>query len=161
MLDKGTGRKIFFVPQLSFTHENFTIYALSEIPLYQYLNGTQVGSQHQFTAGISYRFNAYKSKIKKNRKHWKNQKKNQKTWTSEQEGFLKTKNKLLIDVVTSEQTVHKVKQENKFKLTNIKSYDKDLVIKVFAILNIINFSWFLLPPLIEKGNKLKRKCFVC
>ena len=59
------GRKIFFVPQLSFTHENFTIYALSEIPLYQYVNGTQVGSQYQFTAGISYRFNAYKSKIKK------------------------------------------------------------------------------------------------
>ncbi len=60
------GRKIFFVPQLSFTHNNFTFYALSEIPLYQYLNGTQVGSQHQITAGISYRFNAYKSKIKTN-----------------------------------------------------------------------------------------------
>ena len=50
---------------MSFSHNNFTIYALSEIPLYQYLNGTQVASQHQVTAGISYRFNAYKSKIKK------------------------------------------------------------------------------------------------
>ena len=59
------GRKIFFVPQLNFTHNNFTIYALSEIPLYQYVNGTQVGSQHQITAGVAYRFNAYKSKIKK------------------------------------------------------------------------------------------------
>lgn len=59
------GRKIFFVPQLSFTQKNFTVYALSEIPLYQYLNGTQVGSQHQLTVGVSYRFNAYKSKIKK------------------------------------------------------------------------------------------------
>jgi hypothetical protein len=29
---------------------------MSEIPLYQYLNGTQVASQQQFTAGISYRF---------------------------------------------------------------------------------------------------------
>ena len=58
------GRKIFFVPQLSFTQKNFTVYALSEIPLYQYLNGTQVGSQHQLTVGVSYRFNAYKSKIK-------------------------------------------------------------------------------------------------
>ena len=59
------GRKIFFVPQLNFTHNNFTIYALSEIPLYQYVNGTQVGSQHQITTGVAYRFNAYKSKIKK------------------------------------------------------------------------------------------------
>ncbi len=54
---KSTGSKsIFFVPQLSFTQKNFIIYALSEIPLYQYVNGTQVVSQYQFTAGISYRF---------------------------------------------------------------------------------------------------------
>ncbi len=50
------GRKVFFVPQLSFTHKMITIYALSEIPLYQYVNGTQVVSQYQFTTGISYRF---------------------------------------------------------------------------------------------------------
>jgi hypothetical protein len=49
-------RRIFFVPQLSFTHKTLTIYALSEIPLYQYVNGTQVASHYQFTAGISYRF---------------------------------------------------------------------------------------------------------
>ena len=54
---KSTGsRKIVFVPQLSFTQNNFTIYALSEIPLYQYVNGTQVASHNQFTAGLSYRF---------------------------------------------------------------------------------------------------------
>jgi hypothetical protein len=58
-------RKIFFVPQLSFTHKDFTIYALSDIPLYQYMHGTQVGSQYQATVGISYRFFAYKSKVKK------------------------------------------------------------------------------------------------
>ncbi len=50
------GRKIFFTPQLSFTNKNFTVYALTEIPLYQYVNGTQVASEYQFTAGMSYRF---------------------------------------------------------------------------------------------------------
>lgn len=49
-------KKIFFVPQLSFTHKNFTFYGLTEIPLYQYLNGTQVASRVQYTSGISYRF---------------------------------------------------------------------------------------------------------
>lgn len=54
---KSTGsRKVFFAPQLSFTHKNLTIYALTEIPLYQYMNGTQVASQVQHTAGMSYRF---------------------------------------------------------------------------------------------------------
>jgi hypothetical protein len=56
-------RKVFFVPQLGFTHKTLTIYALSEIPLYQYVNGTQVASHYQFTAGISYRF-FIKKKIK-------------------------------------------------------------------------------------------------
>ena len=59
---KSTGsKKIFFVPQLSFTQKNLTIYALSEIPLYQYVNGTQVASQYQFTSGISYRFSIKKT----------------------------------------------------------------------------------------------------
>lgn len=60
---KSTGsRKLFFVPQLSFTHKMLTIYALTEIPLYQFLYGTQVGSQNQLTAGISYRFYTVKPK---------------------------------------------------------------------------------------------------
>ena len=54
-------RKIFFVPQLSFSHNSFTIYALSEIPIYQYLQGTQIGSKYQITTGISYRFFTYKT----------------------------------------------------------------------------------------------------
>lgn len=58
------GRKIFLVPQLSYNQKNFTIYALSEFPLYQYLNGTQVGSNFQGTIGISYRFYTAKSKAK-------------------------------------------------------------------------------------------------
>ncbi len=49
-------RKVFFYPQLGFTQKNLTIYALSEIPLYQYVNGTQVTSHYQFTVGIAYRF---------------------------------------------------------------------------------------------------------
>ncbi len=49
-------KKIFFVPQLSYTYKNFTVFATSEIPLYQYLTGVQVGSLYQVTAGFSYRF---------------------------------------------------------------------------------------------------------
>ncbi len=31
-------------------------FVTSEIPIYQYLHGTQIGSQSQFTAGVNYRF---------------------------------------------------------------------------------------------------------
>lgn len=57
------GKKISLVPQLSYSYKNFNIYALSEFPVYQYLNGTQVGAEYQLTAGISYRFFTVKSKI--------------------------------------------------------------------------------------------------
>ena len=50
------GRKIFFSPQVGLVLGDFMAYALYEMPLYQYLNGTQVGSGHMATAGISYRF---------------------------------------------------------------------------------------------------------
>lgn len=61
---RSTGsKKIFFSPQISFNHNDFTVYALSEIPLYQYMNGTQIGSGVQHTAGLSYRF-FVKRKIK-------------------------------------------------------------------------------------------------
>ena len=53
-------RKVFFAPQISYSYKALTIYALSEIPIYQYLNGSQVGSQFQFTTGISYKFNLKK-----------------------------------------------------------------------------------------------------
>ncbi|MES2397496.1 MAG: hypothetical protein V4549_15920 [Bacteroidota bacterium] len=49
-------RKVFFVPQLSYTHKSFTVFVLSEIPVYQYVNNIQVASQYQFTGGLSYRF---------------------------------------------------------------------------------------------------------
>ena len=54
---ESTGsKKWFFIPQLSYSQNGLTVFATSEIPLYQYLNGTQVGSQHQFTIGVNYRF---------------------------------------------------------------------------------------------------------
>jgi hypothetical protein len=54
---ESTGsKKWFFIPQLSYSQNGLTVFATSEIPLYQYLNGTQVGSQHQFTFGVNYRF---------------------------------------------------------------------------------------------------------
>ncbi len=54
---ESTGsKKLFFVPQISYTVKSLTIFATSDIPLYQYVNGTQVGSQYQITAGLNYRF---------------------------------------------------------------------------------------------------------
>ncbi|OFY64011.1 MAG: hypothetical protein A3H98_08695 [Bacteroidetes bacterium RIFCSPLOWO2_02_FULL_36_8] len=58
---EATGyKKIFITPQLSFTWNNFTIYAATDLPVYQYLNTsdyyTQAASQHQTTFGLSFRF---------------------------------------------------------------------------------------------------------
>ena len=54
---ESTGsKKWFFIPQLSYSQNGLTVFVTSEIPLYQYLNGTQVGSQYQFTVGVNYRF---------------------------------------------------------------------------------------------------------
>lgn len=50
------GRKVLFVPQVSYTHRNVTAYVTSEVPLYQYLEGTQVASQNQLTTGLNIRF---------------------------------------------------------------------------------------------------------
>ena len=48
--------KAFFTPQISYSHNGLTFFATSEIPIYQYLHGTQIGSQNQFTFGVNYRF---------------------------------------------------------------------------------------------------------
>lgn len=54
---KSTGSfKVCFVPQLSFSYKSFTFFALGEIPLYEYVNGTQIESRVQVTGGIAYRF---------------------------------------------------------------------------------------------------------
>lgn len=59
------GRKISFAPQVSFSHNDFTVYALSEIPIYQYVNGNQVASKYLTTLGISYRFIPFKGALEK------------------------------------------------------------------------------------------------
>lgn len=54
---QSTGsRNVFIAPQISYSYKALTVYAMSEIPVYQYVNGSQVGSQYQFTSGISYKF---------------------------------------------------------------------------------------------------------
>jgi hypothetical protein len=64
---KSTGnKKISFVPQVSYSYKSFTVFALGEFPLYEYVYGVQVSAQHQFTAGVSYRFFTYKSLIPAN-----------------------------------------------------------------------------------------------
>lgn len=54
---EATGsKKVFVVPQISYNYKGFVIYALSEIPVYQYVTKTQIASQFQTTVGLSYRF---------------------------------------------------------------------------------------------------------
>jgi hypothetical protein len=58
---ESTGsRNVFIAPQLSYSYKSMTLYALSEIPLYQYVHGSQIGSQYQFTAGLSYKIDCAK-----------------------------------------------------------------------------------------------------
>ncbi len=56
-------RKVFFVPQISYIQKSLIFYLTSEIPLYQYVGGTQIGSQYQITAGFNYRFFTKKNSV--------------------------------------------------------------------------------------------------
>lgn len=58
------GRKVLIVPQISYSYKKFTVYVLSEFPLYQYVNKSQVASQYQITAGLTYRFMIKKKAVK-------------------------------------------------------------------------------------------------
>lgn len=49
-------QKVAFAPQINYMHKRLTIYAQTEIPLYQKLNGTQLGAQYQTLVGLMYRF---------------------------------------------------------------------------------------------------------
>lgn len=50
-------KKMFLVPQINYTLKGkFIFFALSEIPIYQFVNKTQIASQYQLSAGCSYRF---------------------------------------------------------------------------------------------------------
>jgi hypothetical protein len=53
---EATGyKKVFFTPQVSYSFNNLSVYALADIPVYQYLVKTQVGTQYQFSVGLSYK----------------------------------------------------------------------------------------------------------
>jgi len=54
--DATGSEKLIFIPQISYSKNNFTFFATSEIPLYQNLKGVQFASENQFTVGINYRF---------------------------------------------------------------------------------------------------------
>ncbi len=55
-------KKVFFVPQLSYSFQRkITVFASTEIPIYQYVTNTQIASQYQATFGVSYRFMAFES----------------------------------------------------------------------------------------------------
>ncbi|MEC8617650.1 MAG: hypothetical protein VXY28_08075 [Bacteroidota bacterium] len=53
--------KVFFVPQLTYNKRDLAFFITSELPVYQYVNGTQMGSKIQLTSGINYRFKIKKS----------------------------------------------------------------------------------------------------
>ena len=63
-INSSGSKKILFVPQISYSIKKFTVYALSEIPIYQYVNNIQVASQYQLTVGLSYRFMTNKPETK-------------------------------------------------------------------------------------------------
>jgi hypothetical protein len=50
------GKKVLFVPQVNYGVGNWSFYGLTELPLYQYVNGTAIAAQYQFTCGFAYRF---------------------------------------------------------------------------------------------------------
>lgn len=62
---EATGSSKYFVsPQLSYLFaQRLTVFLQSEMPLYQHVNQTQIASQHQITAGLTYRFQMKNSKI--------------------------------------------------------------------------------------------------
>ncbi len=58
-------KKVFLTPMINYSIGKFNVYALVDLPVYQYVTGTQVGTQFQATAGITFRFFAMKSKVDK------------------------------------------------------------------------------------------------
>jgi len=56
-LEESSGsKKIFIIPQISYSLKALSLFATYEIPIYQYLNGLQIGSKNQLTIGLNYRF---------------------------------------------------------------------------------------------------------
>ena len=61
---EATGsKKIFIAPGINYNYKNaFNFYLTAEYPVYQYLTKIQIGSQYQFTVGVSYKFKAFEKK---------------------------------------------------------------------------------------------------
>jgi Zn-dependent M28 family amino/carboxypeptidase len=61
---EATGsKKVFLVPQISYVlKKNLTCYLSSELPVYQYVNKTQIASQTQIMTGVAYRFYSMRNK---------------------------------------------------------------------------------------------------
>ena len=57
-------KKIFFIPQISYINKSLVFFATCEMPIYQFVNGTQIGSQLQITTGFNYRFMVKSPEIK-------------------------------------------------------------------------------------------------
>lgn len=49
-------KKVFVIPQVSYSVGKFTFFALADLPVYQYVTKTQVATELQITAGASFRF---------------------------------------------------------------------------------------------------------
>ncbi len=56
-------KKVFLSPQIGYSFKNLSLYGVVDLPLYQHLTSTQVGSQYQFTAGLSYKINTFKNTV--------------------------------------------------------------------------------------------------
>ncbi len=54
------GKKIILAPQINYSYKKFSVYGLTEIPIYQYVNGTAIGAEYLFTVGLAYRFSFVK-----------------------------------------------------------------------------------------------------
>ncbi|PCH68461.1 MAG: hypothetical protein COC01_03730 [Bacteroidetes bacterium] len=56
------GKKLSLVPQLFYTYkQKLTFSFTSDIPVYQFVNGTQIASQYFFNFGVTYRLSPLKS----------------------------------------------------------------------------------------------------
>lgn len=58
------GKKLSFVPQITYSIKSVTFYGMYDLPLYQYMNGMQIASKHLVTCGINYRFKPKKEIFK-------------------------------------------------------------------------------------------------
>ncbi|MBL4715534.1 MAG: hypothetical protein JKX95_02780, partial [Bacteroidia bacterium] len=59
-------KKLFFVPQVSYTlFDKLTIVTTGELPLYQFVNGTQLTSKLFLTGGIIYKFSVKRNRLLK------------------------------------------------------------------------------------------------